>query len=284
MFPALITPFKATGDINEAALRAHVSWLCDKKIKGLYVCGSTGESFLMSLEERKKALEIVVDQVAGKKTIIAHIGAIHTGHAIELASHAENIGVDAVSAVPPFYFEFTKAEILQHYQDIVGAVGVPMIVYNFPGNTGVSFTMEDFDNLLGHPKIIGVKHTFMDLYQLERIKSHHKDAVILFGKDEAYLGGYAMGADGVIGSTYNLFPEQFLQAHDLFQQGKHGEALAMQSRINQVMEGMQAVGYFAALKYGVTKLGFDCGIPRKPFKPLADEQKLYLDKLYPSLM
>ena len=280
LFPAQIVPFSTDGGINESSLRRLVQLNMSKGVKGFYVCGSTGESFLMTIEERKQVLEIVKSEVGTTCTVIAHVGTISTDQSIDLARHAESVGADAISAVAPFYYKFTPREVLAHYLAIVGAVELPMIVYNFPATSGVALSMDDLKTLFSEPKIIGIKHTSQDLYQLEQIKRLDSDIVVLFGFDEMSLGAYAMGADGGIGSTYNLMPEKYLKIRSLFEQQRNAEALEVQRTANLVIGAMLRVGIYGAIKHGITRKGIDFGLPRRPFLPLSDQDKSFLDKTF----
>lgn len=128
IIPALITPYTKEGKINEKSLEKLVKLNLDKGVNGFYVGGSTAEAFMLSLEERKYLLDIVSDTAKGQATIINHVGCISTDEAIELAKHAEKVGADAISAIPPFYYKFSYEEIKNHYLDIVNSVNLPMII------------------------------------------------------------------------------------------------------------------------------------------------------------
>lgn len=278
LFPAQLVPFGDDNTIVEESLRKLLNINLEKGVKGFYICGSTGESFLMSLDERRQTLEIVKDEVGDKCTLIAHVGTISTDRTIDLARHAEKVGVDAISAVAPFYYRFRKREILEHYKAIVAAVDVPMIVYNIPGNSGVILTLADIKQLLELDHVVGFKHSSSDLYQMDRIKQLAPETVVLFGSDEMLLGASAMGADGGVGSTYNLMAEKYLKIRRLFAEGKSDEAREEQVIVNHVVETMLDVGLYAALKYGISRLGIPYGVPRLPFLPLTDEGKRRMDK------
>ena len=280
VFPAQIVPFASGNTIDEGALRRLVRLNMGKGVNGFYVCGSTGETFLMTLEERKRVLEIVKDEVAERCTVIAHIGAISTDQSIELARHAAETGADAISSAAPFYHQFSRQEIIDHYLAIVRAVSFPMIIYNIPATTGVSFSLEELQRLLQEEWIIGVKHTSRNLYVLERLKRLAPGRVILFGYDEMSLPAYSVGADGSIGSTFNLMPEKFLRIRSLFEQGKLAEARELQSEANAVIQALIQSGLFAAIKYGITRLGIEYGSPRRPFAPLTPEKRAYLDDIF----
>lgn len=139
--------------------------------KGFYVGGSTGEGFLLATEERKLALEQVVRANAARGTVIAHIGSISTGESVQLARHAESLGVDAVSAVVPFYYKLSMTEIERHYEQIMDAASLPMIIYHFPGATGVQLTLDFYSRMSKHPQCIGVKFTSLNLFDMQQIRS-----------------------------------------------------------------------------------------------------------------
>ena len=115
VIPAMITSFNKDESINKEGIRKTVNYLIAEKVDGLYVTGSTGETFLMSQEEKKRAIEVIVEEVNGRVPVIAHIGSIGTKITTELGMHAEKVGVDALSALPPFYYGFTNEEIFNYY-------------------------------------------------------------------------------------------------------------------------------------------------------------------------
>lgn len=277
IFTALLTPFDGNNKINEEVLRQHVEGCLEGGVEGFYVAGSTGEAFLLSSAERKTLLEMVVDQVAGRAPVIAHIGSIATAEAVELGRHAVAAGAKAVSAIPPFYYKFTAEEIVDHYSEIAEAVDLPLIPYNFPSLSGVVLTSEMIDTLRRRANIIGVKFTSNDLYSLERMKHSAPELIIYNGLDELFLSGTAAGADGAIGSTYNFMPDKFIQIRAALREGKFTEAQAIQHEANQVIEALLQTGkLLSAQKYLLSLAGLDFGGCRKPFRTLtqADEENL----------
>ncbi len=279
IFPALITPFAPDGQIDEGALRRLVRLNLNKGVDGFYVDGSTGEAFLLSMPERKRILDVVSDEAKGKCTLIYHVGCIGTGQAIELAKHGEAIGVDAISAVPPFYYKFTFEEIKNYYFDIVNAVNLPMIIYNIPAFSGVTLTSENLKQFIENNQIIGVKHTAMDLYQLNRMKQVDPELIVYNGHDEVFLAGLAMGADGAIGSTYNFMAEKFIQINQLYHNGQINEAQLIQNEANEIIEALIKVGVFQGIRYILKAKGLDCGECRKPFKILTQAEQGLLDQI-----
>jgi N-acetylneuraminate lyase len=276
IFPALVTPFKKDGSINEEALRAIIRLNLKKGVAGFYVDGSSSEAFLLSHDERKRLLEIAASEAKGKGTIIAHIGSIGTDHAIDLGLRAKELGYDAISAVPPFYYKFTADEIKGYYRDICGAVDMPVIIYNFPAFSGVSLTCDDIREYRKDRRFIGVKFTATDLFQLQQMRAIDEDMIVFNGYDEMFLGGLAMGATGAIGSTFNFMAEKFVSIYELFKAGKVSEAQKAQNEANEVIAVLGKVGVFQGEKYALELQGIDAGPCRKPFKPITDEGKRML--------
>jgi N-acetylneuraminate lyase len=273
VFPALVTPFKDDGSLNEDALRAIIRLNLKKGVKGFYADGSSSEAFLLSQEERKRLLEITASEAGGKCTLIAHVGSIATDHVIDLGLHAKKLGYDAISAIPPFYYKFTSEEIKGYYHDIATSVDMPIIVYNFPAFSGVTLTCDDIREYRRDSRFIGVKFTAMDLFQLQQIRAIDEDMIVFNGYDEMFLGGLVMGATGAIGSTYNFMAEKFIKIYDLFCAGKVGEAQKVQAEANEIIAVLAKVGVFQGEKYALELQGIDAGPCRKPFKPLSEEAK-----------
>ena len=141
---ALNTPFKENGDVDLDTTRKLVNYLYNKGIKSLYVCGSTGEGFLLDNEERKAVVEAVCEEVKDKMTIIVHVGCASTKHACELASHAEKCGAHSTSAVPSVYYRLGEESVYTHWTEITKAADLPFLIYNIPQLTGFNLS----DNLL----------------------------------------------------------------------------------------------------------------------------------------
>lgn len=278
---ALVTPFHDDGSVDSGGLGALVRFQLAQGIDGFYVGGSSGEAFLQTAEERAGFLADVAREVraAGPQaTLIAHIGAIATDEALRLGKAAVAAGYDAVSAIPPFYYEFSREQHLAHYFTLADALGLPLIVYNFPRRVGATLGTAQLLQLLGHPNIAGIKHTSQDLYQLEQIKRARPDAVVFNGFDEMFLGGLAMGADGAIGTTYNFMGALFVAIRGHFRAGRTREALEIQSTANRVIDVLVETGVSEATKRILARLGHDCGPCRRPFLPLSASAAATVDR------
>ncbi len=272
IFTALLTPFKDDYSINEASLKKLVEFNLEKGINGFYVGGSTGEGLIMTSEERKEVFRIVKEAAGDKVPLIAHCGSISTDEAISMAKTAEALGYDAVSAVAPLYYGFSFPAIRKYYDDIVSSVNIPMVVYNFPGGSGVTFTADYAAEMFKDERYMGIKHTSSDLYTLHQFKQKIDRPVTIFnGFDEMCLGGLAMGADGAIGSTYNFMGDKFIKIFEEFHAGNIEKAQEIQTEANEIIAEMIKYTVLPCEKAIMTHLGIDCGPCRRPFLPLTKE-------------
>ena len=279
VFPALLTPFDASGAVNYNALRELVQWNLGKGVNGFYVCGSTSEAFLLTGDERKKIVETVCAEAAGKAAVIAHVGCIGQDMAVDLARHAKEAGADAVSSVPPFYYGFSFEEIKSYYFALAD-VGLPVFIYNFTAAGGARLTAAQFMEFLSDPRFLGVKHTSSDFFLLERLKAFRPDAVIFNGYDEMFLSGLAAGADGGIGSTYNFMAEKYIAIEKAFHNGDLAAAQAEQKKANAIISALLDCGVMPGCKALCRHLGLDLGECRKPFRTLTEDQTRRLIAVY----
>ena len=278
IFTALLTPFDKNNKVNESELKKLVEFNLEKGINGFYVGGSTGESMVMTAEERKEVFRIGKEAAGDKVPMIAHCGAISTDAAIDMAKTAESLGYDAISAVAPFYYGFPAAAIKQYYTDIVSSVNIPMVIYNFPGGNGFTFTPDYAAEMFKDKRFIGIKHTSADLFTLQQFKEKIDGVTVFNGFDEMCLGGLAMGADAGIGSTYNVLCSEYCKLYDLFQKGDIRAAQEQQYKINRVVTLIIKYGVIRSIKYILTLLGIDSGEAVFPGTPLTDSEKAALKK------
>jgi len=281
IYVALLTPYDKNGKINENSIRKNISMNIAKGVDGFYVCGSTGESFLLSSQERKRILEIVTNEVDGRVNVICHAGAIGTDISIRLGRHAVQHGANAISSIPPIYYKFSSREIIQYYADLANELDIPIIPYNFPAMSGVVLDAYLISVLRKIPKIIGIKHTSMDLFQLQQMKKNDPDLIVYNGHDEVYLASLIMGADGAIGSTFNFMSEKFINIHNLFIKGDFVSARKIQDDVNDVIAALCKTGkLYNCAKYIMELMGIPYGSCRRPFAPLTSEDKRICKIIY----
>ena len=284
VFPALLTPFKDDGSINEDSVAKLIDFNLNKGVNGFYVGGSTGEGMLLTIEERKQLFKASAQANAGRSTLIAHVGTICTDHAIEMAKYAKEVGFDAISAVAPFYYGFSYDAIKNYYLDIVRSVDIPMIIYNFPNASGFSFTKAIAQELFAlSDRFIGIKHTTSDLFLLQQFKTMDSAPVVYNGWDEMFIAGLTMGADGGIGSTYNLMADKFIDIYNYFKKGDLAAAMAKQKEANAVISELIKYGVFASEKAVLDALGIPMGECRRPFRPISDEGRARMKEIAKTL-
>lgn len=276
--PALLTVFDKDENIDEAGMRKLVSHLIHKGVNGLYLTGSTGEGFTMSSEERMRVVEIVMDEVAGRVPVVVHVGAIGTKLSIELAQHAERFGVTGISSVPPFYWRFNEDQIVKYYEDIANSTSLPMIVYNVPlvGLLG----MNAIKRLAKIDNVKGIKYTALSLYEITQIKDEvGEDFLVYSGADEMAMAGLLAGADGIIGSFYNVMPELFLNIYQAVQDKQLEEATRLQKQaVEIIMYALSYPSFYALMKVMLKWMGVNAGYCRRPFENVTPENEaIYKD-------
>ena len=270
VMPALITPFDGEGRVDLKAAGKIVKRAMDAGCSGFFVSGGTGEGLLLSAEERKRMAEFVVKEVAGAVRVIVHVGALSTEASVDLARHAAGIGADAVGSIPPIYYGVGLTGIVEHYRAIGEASDLPLYVYYIPATTGVRLGPQEFaENFSGIPNLRGMKFTDYNLFWMRQVQEAFEGRLnVLSGPDEVFVAARMMGADGAIGTTYNLIPQVFVAADRAFREGDIAGAQKLQFQANRLIALLLGYGGLPAFKAAMGFIGIDCGGPRRPLLPL----------------
>lgn len=272
VIPAMVTPFDEEENLSIEKVKSLTNYLIESGVNGLYIGGSTGEGFMMDIEERKQLVEAVIQEVKGRIPVIVHVGSISTKLSIELAKHAYEHGADAISSVPPFYWKFDEKSIFKYYKDISETTPLPMIVYNVPLAGLMSLDM--IYKLAEIENVKGLKYTATNHFEIKMIKDKlGQDFMIYSGSDEMAISGLLHGADGLIGSFYSMIHDIFLKIYGLMAEGKIEEAKKYQSLAVEIIMASLKYDYYAAIKLGLKWMGKDVGQVRRPFKNLTKEQE-----------
>ena len=272
-FTALPTPFDTEGRLIDNSVRGLVRHNAALGMDGVFVGGSTGEAFLQENAERKRMLDLVAEEAPEDFTLMAHVACLSTASAVDLARHAEAAGYHAISSVQPFYYGYTFKELYGYFSALADATALPVFVYNIPAFSGLTFNDAQLESILSIPNVVGIKFTSRDLFQMERIKTAHPDTCVLYGYDEMILGALSLGADGGVGSTYNVLGAGIKRLAGHFQAGRMAEALAEQREINEVIAALVRVGVIQGLKVLLDTAGVDVGVCRAPFEMPGEEEK-----------
>lgn len=286
IFPAFYACYDENGEVSSERSKALVEFLIEKGVKGLYVGGSSGECIYLSVEERKKTLEAVMEVAKGRITVIAHVACNNTKDSCELARHAESLGVDAIAAIPPIYFHLPEKAIAKYWNDISSAApNTDFVIYNIPQLAGVSLTLSLLDEMLKNPKVIGVKNSSMPIQDIQMFKRqgqlNGKEIVVFNGPDEQFVGGRIIGADGGIGGTYAVMPELFVAMDKMLKNGDFNNAHKIQDIVDEVIYTMcSAKGNMYAVAKAVLKnrAGLELGGVRSPLLNLESGDEEIVEK------
>lgn len=227
--PALVTPFHESGSIDYDAFAKLIDHQISAGVDAICVCGTTGESSTLSREERDAAIKFCVEQAAGRVKVIAGTGSNSTSVTVELSQRAQDMGADALLLVTPYYNKASQTGLILHYEEVASKVDLPMILYNVPSRTGVSFTAETYAELAQNPKINGVKEASGNFSLITHTKELcPEDFYIWSGNDDQIVPMMALGAKGVISVASNLIPEIMVQMSHLCLSGAFPEAAELQ--------------------------------------------------------
>ena len=276
IIPAFYACYDENGNISTERTKELTRYFIKKGVKGVYVCGSSGECIYQSKEERKQTLEAVMSEAKGKLTVIAHVACNNTADSMELAAHAESLGVDAIASIPPIYFKLPEHAIAQYWNDISSAApNTDFVIYNIPQLAGVALTMPLFKEMRKNPCVVAVKNSSMPVQDIQMFKMEGgPDFVVFNGPDEQFISGRAMGADGGIGGTYAVMPELLLKADELLKAGKVKEAAEVQYAVDAIIYAMCACkGNLYAVMKEILRIreNLDIGGVRKPLPNLFPE-------------
>ena len=276
VIPAAISVFDKDEQPDEAGTRAFVRHMMSYDIGGLYITGSTGESFLMNSEERKRQVEIVMDEVKGKLPVVVHIGAMSTRESIALAEHAQSAGAAGISSVPPFYFRYTQDQIFGYYRDIAGSTDLPLIVYNVP--LAGLLTVDMIKRLAEIGNVKGVKYTGTALYEVTQIRDACKEGFQIYGGcDELGSSNIALGVDGIIGTFYNVIQDLYLRIWEAVKRSDVKEAAELQRKALHVISiGVESGSMMACVKVWLRAAGIPAGYARRPFSNFSEDEERHL--------
>ena len=273
VIPAFYACYDDQGEISPERVRALVEYFLEKGVQGLYVNGSSGECIYQSVADRKLILEEVMAVAKGKLTIIAHVACNNTKDSMELARHAESLGVDAIATIPPIYFRLPEYSIAQYWNDISAAAPhTDFVIYNIPQLAGVALTPSLYTEMLKNERVIGVKNSSMPVQDIQTFAAlGGEDHLVFNGPDEQFLGGRLMGARAGIGGTYGAMPELFLKLNQLIADKELERAKELQFTINTIIGKLTAAhGNMYSVIKEVLKINenLNIGSVRAPLTPV----------------
>lgn len=271
------TPFDKKGEVNLPVIDQIATLLIKQGVKGVYICGTTGEGLNCSVKERKAVAERWVVAAQGKLSITVHTGALSIVDTLELTKHAETLDIFATSIIAPCFFKPGSVDELVNYCAEVARVAPSKPFYYYhSGMSGVMFDMEEFlikaDKVI--PNLAGIKFNHGDLYEFQRCTRVCDGKFdIPFGVDEFLPGGLAVGAIGAVGSTYNYAAPLYLDIIDAFNKGDQDTVTALMDKVIGLIRPLVQYGGVAAGKAAMLLHGIDVGDPRLPIRALSAKEK-----------
>jgi len=267
-YVALITPFLADGKVDERAFQDLVAWQIAEGTDGLVPCGTTGESTTMSHDEHRRVIELCIEAARGKAVVMAGTGSNSTTEAIELTLHAQKAGADAALVVVPYYNRPTQEGLYQHYKTIHDASGLPIVIYNIPGRTGVDMSIDTMKRLAELPRIAGVKDATADLARPLRTRlAIGPDFAQFSGEDITALAFLVQGGHGCISVVSNVAPKLCAEMQHAWAAGEVKTAMAISERLAPLADALFAETSPTPVKYAAELLGKSSATLRSPLLP-----------------
>lgn len=271
-YTALVTPFK-DGHVDDDALVRLVEAQIQGGIHGLVPCGTTGESPCLSYAEHIHVIEVTMRAAAGRVPVLAGAGSNSTQEAIELSRACKELGVAGTLQVTPYYNKPTQEGLVAHYTQIADAVGLPLVVYNVPGRTGVDLLPETLAKLAKHPLVVGVKEATADMIRASRVRELcGPDFALLSGDDFTVLPFLALGGDGVISVGTNVVPALFVQLVESAKAGRWDDARKLHYQLLPLSRALFSTTSPIPVKHAMAMLGRIDVEMRAPLVPLEQDR------------
>lgn len=268
--PALVTPFHESGRIDYNAFAKLIDYQIGAGVDAVCVCGTTGEASTLTPAEQTELIRFCVAHTAGRVPVIAGTGSNSTSEAIEKSCHAQSAGADALLIVTPYYNKATQAGLIRHYEAIAANTDIPILLYNVPGRTGVSFTAETYASLSRLPKINGVKEASGNLSLiLQTRKLCPADFYIWSGNDDQIAPVMALGAKGVVSVAANIIPEVMVELSHKCLHGDYEAATSLQIEYAELIDALFSEVNPIPIKAAMELLGMCSGQLRLPLCPIS---------------
>ena len=268
---ALVTPFQNDGSVDFGKLKELVEWHLESKTDAILALGTTGESSTMTHEEDDAVLRRVIETAAGRVPVIAGTGSNSTQTMLEKSLRAQELGADGLLLITPYYNKGNAEGIYRHFVTVADAVKIPCILYNVPGRTGCSISVENVERLSKHPNICGIKEASGDMsYAMKIAHCIGPDFALWCGNDDITLPLLSIGGSGVISVWANIMPRQ---CHDMvmdYLEGRQDQALAAAKRYLALMNGLFLEVNPIPVKTALNLMGMDAGPFRLPLCEMSE--------------
>ena len=269
---AMVTPFTSTGELALDRLTQQIERQIENGTDALVVCATTGECATLQDREWELVVSHAVEHTAGRIPVIAGVGRNDTRHTVWLNKRAKTLGVQGVLAVTPYYNKTSQSGLVRHFETVADSADIPMILYNVPSRTGMSFTAESYRLLSKHPNIYGTKEASGDFgLILKTIRLCDEDFAIYSGNDDQIVPILALGGLGVISTMGNVVPRETHLICKLWQEGNREEAAGLLIRLQPFIEALFREVNPIPVKAALREMGLDSGCLRQPLTEITPE-------------
>lgn len=274
---AMVTPFDNKGNIDFRRTSKLVDHLIGNGTDSLVVAGTTGESPALTTEEKLALFDQVVKTASGRVPVIAGTGSNNTHASVELTKKAQDIGVDAIMLVAPYYNKPNQAGLYKHFETVAAATDLPIMLYNIPGRSSVNIMPETIIELAKIDNIKAVKEASGDLEAMAKIiAGTDADFLLYSGDDSKTLPVLSIGGVGVVSVASHVIGNEMQQMVEFFLNGDYAAAAVLHQRLLPFMKEIFCAPNPAPIKTAMQLTGFDVGSVRLPLVPLTEEERLDL--------
>lgn len=266
----VVTPFHADESINEQGLRQIVNYLVENRVHGLFPSGSQGELWALTTDEKKRVMDVVIEENNGRAFVMPSTGAVTTRESIELTRHAERAGADAVSVITPYFIKPSNAELQEHFERIADAVSIPVLAYSNPDRTGLPIA-PSVAAAVARKKanFVGIKDSSGDLTNTATYLEECPPGFRVFmGRDTMIYAGLTYGCVGAVAATANVAPDVVVGIYEAYLAGDHARALDLQRKLAPLRRAFTLGSFPVTVKDAMTLMGLPAGPCRAPIRSL----------------
>jgi len=282
IIPALVTPMNEDGTVSEKGLRVVIDHVIDGGIHGIFILGSQGESFALTLEEKTSVIKASIQISAGRVPVYVGTGMITTAQSVQMTALARELGADAVSVITPYFIRPSQRELIDHYRAIADAAGdMPVLLYNNPMRTAVSIDVETVVTLAEIDNVAGMKDSSADLLQTMKYIDATRDMnfSVLVGNDASIYATMMCGGKGAVAATANVAPALIVGIYNAVKAGDIDKARELQYKLFPIRQAFTLGTFPLVVKEAMNIMGLPAGPARKPIQPLLPEKRAELEKI-----
>jgi 4-hydroxy-tetrahydrodipicolinate synthase len=284
IIPAMVTPFTSEGKVHAEALRKLTNHLIEGGVHGLFPVGTQGEFYALNFDEKKKIVEVVIEETKGRVPVYVGTGAITTREAIALTKMAESAGASAVSVITPFFIKPSEGELLEFYTAIAKSTRLPVLLYNNPGRTGVNLSPDFVVRASKVENIVGVKDSSGDFtLTAEYIRRTGETFSVLAGRDTLIYATLCYGGKGAIAACANVAPKLIVEIYNAFHAGDMKRALDAQFRLAPLRLAFDLGTFPVVIKEALNLMGIEAGVGVPPVGGIKPEAKAELKQILKDL-